>query len=121
MGDNGHDTEMIEHIAKEAGPKAVFGEPHMIGGKAVIPVSAVMYGGGAGSGGGTSPETGEGGQGEGYGFGVRAHPVGAIEVDEMGISWFPVIDYSRLAMIWSVVSGIALLMLMARLLFARRS
>lgn len=127
---NGQGTvtpEMIELVAKKAGPGAVFGDPVVVGEVAVIPVATVSYGGGGGSGYGSgdmpegdeaAPGHGEGG-GTGFGFGVNARPVGSLEVTPTTVTYSPMIDYSRLAAIWSWISGIALLIFVLRLAFGR--
>lgn len=134
---NGHFKEdyardVIEEVAKKVGPKAVFGDPAIIGDVAVIPVASVQYGGGGGqgSGSGTGPagegadestEMGTGyGEGQGFGFGAQARPVGTIEIIGGEVIYKPLIDYTRLAIIWSWISGVALLLFVARLLFSGR-
>lgn len=123
---DGFAGDVIEDIAKRVSPKAVFGDPIVYGDRAVIPVVTVSYGGGGGSGSGSSTEdvpegaAPESGEGQGFGFGVSAKPVGTIEIGPDGVIYQPVVDYSQLAKTWSAISGIALLMLVARMLFARR-
>jgi uncharacterized spore protein YtfJ len=127
-GNGGIGTEeiakVIGHLGDEANTRMVFGEPEMFGERAIIPVAKVSYGAGGGFGGpnrareeDTEAPTGEG---MGGGFGVSAKPIGAIEVGEDSITWSPVIDWNQIALTWSRVLGVAVLMGLFRMLFLGR-
>lgn len=121
-------AEGFERLVHEIGAgldtTTIFGEPRMLDGKAIIPVASIQYAGGGGGGGGetageesgTDVESASGGEGFGGGFGVMAKPLGVIEVEHDGVRWVPVVDYSRLALVWSVIGGMLLLMGFRRLL-----
>jgi len=132
MSDNGKATadelvRVFEHIGDEANTDMVFGESRVMGDHVIIPVARVRYGGGAGAGGGERERDPEAehaavaSEGVGGGFGVSAVPMGAIDVTNDRVAWSPLVDWGRLATIWSVVSGMALLMVLARNLFRRRA
>jgi uncharacterized spore protein YtfJ len=110
---------VMSRIAKGLDTHTVFGEPEMLDGSAIIPVAKIGYGGGGGSGTGqakpggeTGAEMGAGtGEGTGMGFGVTAKPLGVIEVKHDSVRWIPVIDTNRIIAIWSVLGGLAIVLL----------
>ncbi len=132
MNDNGKTMtsedimRVLEHVGDDVNTDMVFGQSRVTGDHVIIPVARVRYGGGGGAGGSTEregePEAGHAatpGEGVGGGFGVSAVPVGAIDVTAERLAWSPVMDWSRLAMIWSVVAGLGMLMVLSRALRSR--
>lgn len=117
---------VLEHLGDDVNTDIVFGESRVMGEHVLIPVARVRYGGGGGAGGSTerSAETqreGTAGEGVGGGFGVSAVPVGAIDVTNERVVWSPLVDWNRLAMIWSVVAGLGILMMLSRAVLRRPS
>lgn len=117
---------LLERIGKGLDTHAVFGEAQTLDGTAVIPVARISYGGGGGFGGGTGApgeaQTGEiaegvtgSGEGMGGGFGAAAQPLGVIQVKEGSVRWVPIVDVTKLASIWAVVSGLLLIMAVGRM------
>ena len=105
--DEGSVPELLRRIGEKLDTSTVFGEARMLDGSAIIPVARISYGGGGGS--GSEPSGGEEQHGEGVGFGVVARPLGVIEVRHESLRWVPVVDWGRLAVLWSVVVGLFLL------------
>lgn len=128
MSDNGKTSteelvKALEHLGEDANTHMVFGETQVLEGHAVIPVASIGYGGGGGFGGSrepTSEESVQVGEGMGGGFGVSAKPLGAIDVTADGVSWSPLINWNRLATIWSLFVGTALLMIVGGVLGRRQ-
>lgn len=123
-GGNESFQEIMSRIGRGLDTHAVFGEPLQVDGSSVIPVAKIRYGGGGGTGSGEgvpAEKAGEQGSGEGMGlgFGVTAEPLGVVRVGHDTIEWVPIVDRTRLAVIWSVVSGL-LLVIAARRIFSRR-
>ncbi len=137
MGHNGETTSasnafegIMSHIGRKMSVRTVYGEPTILGDRAVIPVAEVKYGGGGGWGGGRGPaaEALEGekaeeiqgeGEGMGMGFGVSAKPIGAFEVTAEGVHWTPVFDWGRIVQIWSIVTGFVVIVAALKWLFSR--
>lgn len=124
--------ELIGRIGKKANARTVYGEPTIVGDRAVIPVAEIKYGGGGGWGGGYTPAVGteaEGtaestageGEGMGMGFGVSAKPIGALEVTPDGVHWSPVFDWSRLLTMWSAITGFVVVVAAIKWLFSRNA
>lgn len=116
--------EIMSRIGSGLDTHAVFGEPQQVDGSAIIPVAKIRYGGGGGLGGGEGhpAEGGEAagsGEGMGMGFGVSAEPVGVVRIAHDTVEWVPIIDRSRILLVWSIVSGLLLIMA-ARRLFSSR-
>jgi len=84
--------------------KRVYADPVERDGTTVIAVAAVS--GGGGGGGGTDKE---GQEGSGGGFGVGAKPVGVYVIKNGQVSWRPVVDLNRLALLIGVVAVTALI------------
>lgn len=127
-GESASFQEIMSRIGKNLDTHTVFGEPQQVDGSAIIPVAKIRYGGGGGMGGGTGAHPGEdtgtaaeagAGEGMGLGFGVTAQPLGVVRVRHDSVEWVPIIDRSRLAVIWSVVGGLLLLAVVRRLLGPR--
>ena len=115
--------QLIREVGKDTNVHTIFGEPELLEGKAVIPVAQVKYGGGGGFGSGHGPgeeEEAEAGRGGGVGFGVQAKPMGTVEVTADTIRWRPIVDWSKLAVVWSVISGILVVMLVGTLVGKRQ-
>ena len=93
----------VEHLHAAAGAKAVYGDPLIIDGRAIIPVARVAY---AFRGAGTSKslEGEPSKEREGAG-GIRAKPVGVVEVDQHGAKFVPVARTRTLAV--AAVIGMA--------------
>lgn len=105
--EEGSVRELLERLSGKLDTNAVFGEARMVDGSAIIPVARITYGGGGGGGG----EHGEEEQhGEGLGFGMTARPLGVIEVRHESVRWVPAVDWSRLALVWSITAGLFLLL-----------
>jgi len=92
--------ELLESIAERvgrAGVSMVFGEPHVVRTRTVIPVASVSFG--FGGGGGESAHD-EGDQpassGGGGGGGGKATPVAVIEVSDEGTHVLPIVDITRI-------------------------
>ena len=115
--------QLIREVGKDTNVHTIFGEPEILEGKAIIPVAEVKYGGGGGFGTGQAPgeeEELETGRGAGVGFGVQAKPMGTIEITADTTRWRPIMDWSRLAVVWSVISGMLVLMLVGMLVGKER-
>lgn len=105
--------DIIERMTAKVGPDAVFGEVATSGERAVIPVARLSWGGGGGMGSGAmgtaeteAEEEAREGEGMGFGFGARARPVGYIELSPESVGYRPIIDWSMLAVIGAIVSGV---------------
>jgi uncharacterized spore protein YtfJ len=127
-GEQAKFDEIMNRIGKGLDTHTVFGEPQQVDGSAIIPVAKIRYGGGGGFGGaeGEPSERKPGargpagaGEGMGMGFGVSAEPLGVVQVTHGSVEWIPIVDRSRLAMVWSIVTGLVLVMLVGRV-FSRR-
>ena len=97
---------MIAEAQDTVTVRRVYGEPIERDGALVIPAAAVM--GGAGGGSGTQ---GAGQSGTGMGFGMRARPVGAFVIRDGNVTWEPVVDPQRQAMIAAVATTVGMLAL----------
>src|SRR5712691_3177139 len=94
-------AQLLERIKASARVETIYGEPHQVGDKTVIPVARVEYVFGAGSGGGTQPGSDDGhgatsGGGGGGGGAVRVRPVGVLEVTNDETRMVPIIDWTRI-------------------------
>ena len=93
---------VVDRITGSVGSQLVFGPAYEAAGRTVIPVSEVRYGFGlgAGAGSGSAPDgQGQGsGGGGGAGGGVQARPVGFIDVTGERAEFFPIVDYTRIAL-----------------------
>lgn len=129
---------LLARLGQELGARAtvdaVFGQPHTIGERTVIPVARIAFGFGGGTGGGAqdrrrraeqAPEpaarvpgsaTGPGGRevaapqgfGLGGGGGAKAEPVAVVEIGPKGLRVVPVVDVNRLiGRVFTVVFGFA--------------
>lgn len=94
--------------------RRVFGEPVTQGGVTVIPVAEVRYGFGFGGGGGED-EDGETG-GAGGGGAVSARPIGFVELRDGAARFEPIVDVTRIATVGTVVGGLAIAVVLRRLL-----
>lgn len=94
--------------------RRVYGEPLTQGEVTVVPVAEIRYGFGFGGGGGEAEE-GEGG-GAGGGGSVAARPLGFLELRPGGARFEPIVDVTRIATAGTVVGGLALLIVLRRLL-----
>ena len=123
--------DVLSQIGKESDVTTVYGETQLLEGRAVIPVAQLRYQGGGGLGGGVGPAQGSSdgateddalshGEGMGVGFNVSVRPLGVIEVTADEVAWIPIIDVSRLSIIWSAVLGLLAAIATASLLFGRR-
>lgn len=106
--------DLMESIAGRvgrAGVSMVFGEPHTVGSRTVIPVASVAFGFGAG-GGEKAPQEGEPPKGSGGGGGGgRATPVAVIEVSEDGTCVLPIVDVTRIRLAGFACLGMGLWLL----------
>jgi uncharacterized spore protein YtfJ len=126
-GESASFEEIMNRIGKGLDTHTVFGEPEQVDGSAIIPVAKIRYGGGGGFGGEGKPMPGAtaeqaaagAGEGMGMGFGISAEPLGVVRVMHDSIEWVPIVDRSRILVIWSVVSGLALLILVRRMFAGR--
>jgi len=93
---------VVDRITGSVGSQLVFGPAYEAAGRTVIPVSEVRYGFGLGAGGGSGTGTDGQGQGSGggggAGGGVQARPVGFIDVTGDRAEFFPIVDYTRIAL-----------------------
>lgn len=104
--------DLVDEIAKQAGPKMVFGESRTIGDRVVIPVAQVAYGGGGGFGREAAEEgAAEGAEeaGVGIGFGIQAKPMGTIVVTAEDVRWVPTFDVTRIVALGCMVAVAAML------------
>lgn len=102
--------EKLGALKDAATVERVFGEPHTVGDRMVIPVAEVRTGMGFGFGQGKSRAEGdlEGGNegGGGGGGGVMARPVGVVEVTPEGTCFIPIRTPHSLAAL--LLAGLAL-------------
>jgi hypothetical protein len=52
---------------------------------------------------------------------VAARPLGVIEVTEECVTWVPVLDVNRIALLWSGVTAFVVAAAAVKMLFMRRS
>jgi uncharacterized spore protein YtfJ len=107
--------ERIDEMLAKMNVNAVFGSAYQEGGVTLIPVASVGYAFGYGSGSGRmagAPAGAEGapcgpgeGSGQGGGGGGRARPMGYIRVSPEGVTYEPIMDNGRIAIL-----GIAMVM-----------
>ncbi len=93
--------DMLRSIAEAARVETVFGESREIGGRTIIPVARVMYGGGGGGGQGKAEEGQEGGGG---GMGVKVQPLGIFVITEGAERFVATIDLTRVILAGSAVA-----------------
>lgn len=119
-------ADLMSHVGRGAGASTVYGEPTIVGDRAVIPVAEVKWGGGGGWGGGSTEASDDelaeapsgSGEGLGMGFGVSAKPKGALEVTADGVHWSPVFDWGKLVQIWSLITGFVVVVAAVKWLFS---
>lgn len=97
--------DKLQTMRDSANVDKVFGEPKIIGEKAIIPVAQVSYGFGGGYGEGKGPGTEEDsetrqriGRGGDRGGGVSVTPKAVLEVTPAQTRVVPIVDVTRVAM-----------------------
>jgi len=109
----GRADSLLQSVLGSPSAEDVYGPVTKVGGKVVIPVSAIERGGGFGfgGGGGSDEQNNEGGGvGAGGGGASNARPVAVIEVDASGVRVRPILDYTRITL-----AAIAALLVLRRL------
>lgn len=79
--------EVVEQLEKMITTKTIVGEPIMVAGKTVIPISKVSFG--FGSGGGEGKRGEEGGFGGGGGGGAKIEPVAFLVISDEDVRLLP--------------------------------
>lgn len=99
-------STIAERLTKAAQVNAVFGEPHVIGSKTIIPIAGAGIGFGAGAG-KCKPEKEDAceGEGGGGGGGGGAKPIAVLEVTERETRVIPIIDMTKVILASICVVG----------------
>lgn len=111
--------KIAEDVVKkttEIDAEAVFGETRQAGNTVIIPVAKMSYGWGGGGGQGKMPGKDQEGEGGGLGMAAKVKPVGFIEVTPEDVNYRPIIDFSNVATILSIITGFAALRLIRLLI-----